>query len=336
MEVAARENCVRVFHCGPVVMELTTPDDRWMGRLESELAQFDAVWEGLAVQLHLLLVEERREVVAVKGDYLRCERYGVDRVGELLVGASRAGVRFEFDCVSRRAVVWAPEGPENEDVREELEQFVLLMLVWGWRRMRWTPMHVGSVAKGNCCALICAASGGGKSTFTASLIRRGWETLGDDKVLAAHGTDERVMLRGLSRSMNLDPAVGRWFAEANRLGELAKYSRWNEKRKVAIESLWPGRVRKEAVPTHLLKLVRLAERSGIRMERMESGETVETLARQVAMPSDREAVKLVMGTIAGMGAQVRGLRVFVGSDVYEQADRLKVVEEALGVGGDCG
>jgi hypothetical protein len=196
-------------------------------------------------------------------------------------------------------------------------------------------MHVGSVVKGGCCALICAASGGGKSTFTASLIRRGWETLGDDKVLAARGTDGRMMVRGLSRSMNLDPAVARWFPEARALGKLARYSRWTEKRKVAIESLWPGRVREEGVPTHLLKLVRM-EGSGIRIERMESGETVETLARQVAISSDRETAKLVMGTIAGMNAQVRGLRVLVGTDVYERAESLKVVEEAFGVGGDCG
>ncbi len=252
------------------------------------------------------------------------------------MGSSLSGVSFEFDCASREAVIYAPDGPENADVREEMEQFVLLMLVWGWRRMRWTPMHVGSVVKGDCCALICAASGGGKSTFTASLIRRGWETLGDDKVLAARETDGRVMVRGLSRSMNLDPAVGRWFPEAKGLGKLARYSRWTEKRKVAIESLWPGRIIQEGRPTHLLKLVRMAEGSGIRIERMESGETVETLARQVAIPSDRETAKLVMGTIAAMNAQVRGLRIFVGSDVYECADALDVVEEALGLGGDYG
>src|SRR5271170_474972 len=248
MEVVENGRCVRAFNCGPVLLELTTPDEGWMGRLESELAMFDSQWEGLAAQLHMRVVEERREEVQVDGNYLRCGRYAVDQEGETLVGSSLSGVWFEFDCVSRQAVVYAPSDPENEDVREDVEQFVVLMLVWGWRKMGWTPMHVGSVLKDGCCALICAASGGGKSTFTASLIRRGWDTLGDDKVLAARGADGRVMVRALSRSMNLDPAVGRWFPEAEGLRELPRYSRWTEKRKAAIESIWPGRVLEAGTP----------------------------------------------------------------------------------------
>ncbi len=79
MEVLASGSCVRTFHCGPVVMELTTADVGWMAQLESELAQFDAVWERVAVQLSLRVVEERRASAQVKG--IICGASGMGWIG---------------------------------------------------------------------------------------------------------------------------------------------------------------------------------------------------------------------------------------------------------------
>ncbi len=67
----------------------------------------------------------------------------------------------------------------------EIEDLLSLVLTTGWRRAGWVPLHGGGLVRDGRGLLCVATSGGGKTTFTVSLIRRGWRALGDDKVLLA-------------------------------------------------------------------------------------------------------------------------------------------------------
>ena len=329
MEALAARGCVRMFRCGPVSIRLRAGDESWLGRLASELMLFDVPWEP-ELEFAIDVAEGSARGPEVKGTFLRCARYQVDREGAQFRAQSLSGASCELDMTLGRARIFAPRGSQDNDVREDVEQFLLFVVVHGWRRLGWTPLHVGSVVGPEKCALLCATSGGGKSTFTAALLRRGFRTLGDDKLLAKRVDGMKGMaVRAISRSMNLDPAVARWFPEAAGLSDLPPYSRWTPKRKAVIERLWPGATIPEARPRLLFKLLRSEECGGIRMQRLEPWEVREALARQVVIPSDREAARPLLETIMALAEQLEGWRVVLGRDAYEDPKTLRPVEEML-------
>ena len=76
-----------------------------------------------------------------------------------------------------------PRSSSDPWVLTDIESLLSLVLTEGWRAEGWIPLHAAAVVRFDTCALICAESGGGKTSLTAALVREGWQTLGDDKLL---------------------------------------------------------------------------------------------------------------------------------------------------------
>ena len=211
----------------------------------------------------------------------------------------------------------------------EVEDLLSLVLTTGWRRAGWVPLHgAGLTREGR--GLICVAtSGGGKTTFTVSMIRRGWRTLGDDKLLlSAKGSAPRVI--GLLHVLNLDPGARAWFPELTDLADTAPYSEGSPKRRQPIEARWPAGTTLEMAPTDLLVLDRADERCGIQATPLSIAEIAGALLRQTVVPTDPEVGAMVVRAIGALTVRLRGWRVVLGCDAYEGPEPLDRLEEALG------
>ena len=321
MSVASEQILTRRYQCGPVAIELAA-EAVWIERLSSELLMFDVPFEGPGISLRIEVRMDMPPVPVVQGRYLHCNRYLADRHGEEYVMTAQTGAWCRFDAASGCARAFAPD--YSDDAVEDVEQFLIFALVLGWRATGWVHMHAASLVRQGQCALVCAESHGGKSTFTAACIRRGFQTLGDDKVLIRPGVPARAY--GLSRSMNLDPAVSRWFPEAADIASIPPYSRWTPKRKVQIESLWPGATHRAAMPTILLKLRRVTQGPPLALEPLPAEDVLQTLARQTVIPSDRAAAALMLPAILQLSTQMRGWVMTVSPEAYNDPEYLRVLD----------
>ncbi len=165
----------------------------------------------------------------VDSSYLRCSRMAVCRSPDGLIATSSSG--GDLTLVRSASVDrWHMNVPTSLADLEELEDFLVLVLTTGWRCLDWIPLHAGALSRGGCCIIVCAPSGGGKSTLTAGLMRAGWRTLGDDKLLLRI-VDGRPRLAAVLHSLNLHPRTRQWFPEVGDLWLLPAYSAWTEKRK---------------------------------------------------------------------------------------------------------
>jgi hypothetical protein len=295
----------------------------WIERLSSELLMFDVSFEGPGISLRVEVSTEMPPAPAVHGNYLHCSRYKADRQGRVFVMAAQNGAWCRFDASCGCARAFAPD--HSDDAVEDVEQFLIFALVWGWRMAGWVHMHAASLVREGRCALVCAESHGGKSTFTTACVRRGFHTLGDDKVLIRPGAP--ALAYGLSRSMNLDPAVCRWFPEAMGISTIPPYSRWTPKRKVQIDSLWPGATRRWATPTILLKLQRVPQGAPVALEPLANQDVLQALARQTVIPSDREAAGVILPVILRLSEQMRGWVVTVSPEAYNDPGHLDIIDE---------
>ena len=90
--------------------------------------------------------------------------------------------------------------------------------------------------------------------MTAAFVRRGWRTLGDDKLLARLDADGSVRVAALLHTFNLHPSTRTWFPEVGDLERLPTYSAWTEKRKVAVSSIWDAATADVGVPNRVVAL----------------------------------------------------------------------------------
>ena len=204
----------------------------------------------------ILRLESAPFVAAVDATYLSCARMVVGAPAEnelratTLIGAAASG------CLGADGDDWTVTAPDEaiaEGTLEDVEDLVGLALTTGWRRAGWVPLHAAGIVddRGN-CALVCAPSGGGKSTMTAAFVRRGWRALGDDKLLARVDDDGTVRVAALLHTFNLHPATRAWFPEVGDLEQLPTYSAWTDKRKVSASAIWSGATADIGAPTRVV------------------------------------------------------------------------------------
>jgi hypothetical protein len=93
--------------------------------------------------------------------------------------------------------------------RKDIVTYALLLLL---RRRRLYGLHASGVSRNGMGCLFVARSGSGKSTQAYSLVRQGWEYLGDDAILLRNRGDE-VEALALRRDLCLDPALAHAFPE---------------------------------------------------------------------------------------------------------------------------
>jgi hypothetical protein len=318
-------------YCGPLCVTVDAQSRILYDKVLESLLLYDRRWPA-----HDHMVEIR---IAAKpdlatepaaGTFLRCARITVD-VAESGLRATTicgAGSRlWQTGTLDR----WEIDVPAQLIVSanlEDVEELVILALTTGWRSAGWVPVHAAAVTDGERCAIICAPSGGGKSTLTAAFVRRGWRAVGDDKLLL-RVVDGRPQLSALQRTFNLHPATSAWFPEVGDLERLPRYSTWTAKRKVRIDSIWPEPAADSGYPTHLLRVRRAPDPGPIAYAPLGPGDTLTTLLRQVAIPADRSSANLVLSAVAPTARRVCGFDVVVGDDAYGRADALDALIGAL-------
>jgi hypothetical protein len=214
-------------------------------------------------------------------------------------------------------------------VLTDMESLISLVLTEGWRSAGWVPVHAAAIIRNGICAVMCAESGGGKTSLTAAMIRKGWQTLGDDKLLLRIDGERNPELRGLVHTFNLHPRTAGWFPEVGDLTALPVYSEWTEKRKVSPESIWPGTTIDCARPTHLLQLIRIPGSSGVQVGEISPAMLLSSLLHQSVVPSEPKSAKQILSTIAATAQQMKGFSVHIGDNVYEEPGALAAVDEAL-------
>ncbi len=318
------------FLCGPVELRLSAGTPALRDKLAETFELYTVRW---LQQRRFLEVDARfvdRPAAMGEGAVLRCGRMHVDAAGDDLVAVCRSGASCRSSADGTSWSVLVPRASTTgEAVPEDIEDLAGLILTTAWRRLGLVPLHVGSVLRGEVCALLCAPSGGGKTTLTTAMIRAGWRTLGDDKMLLDLDEERAPRVAALIDRFNLHPQSRRWFPEIGDLTGLPRYSAWTDKRKVSAEAIWPGAVTTRGRPTHLLRLDRRDDVQGIEVRPMPTAEILPTLLRQTVVPSHRASAGPILAVVAATAGRLRGLDLVIGKEAYATPGWSAPLEAAL-------
>ena len=296
----------------------------------NHLALFAPAWPARTRAVNVQLIWETSQL-HVDGSYLRCGQMSAEREGARYTARTSRGLVAQGRC-GARSDVWVISVPSGVDFDEAdvgaLEDLFSLICTVGWREEGWIPVHAAAVAKNGACAILCAPSGGGKSTLTAALARSGWQTLGDDKLLLRRAGDD-VRLRSLLQTFNLDPQTRRWF-DVGDIDGLPRYSAFTNKRRVSIGTICPiSPMIESAAPTHVVRVIRDCAIAGVSASPMRAHEVLPALLRQIVIPSEPEAARWIVGETAACAAKMRGVELRVGDDAYGSAGWQQAFEEAI-------
>jgi hypothetical protein len=320
-----------VASVGPLRIAFDAPDGPVRDLIAATLSLYDVAWSKTPLRdVELSLTVGGTRAAGAQGRYLECAQMLVDMTSEGLRATTTHGgaASAEFTDGGERWWVTVSEQIVADGIWPEIEDMLSLVLTTGWRRAGWVPLHAGGLTDGRRGLLVCAGSGGGKTTFTMAMARRGWRALGDDKLLLAmHGRQQFVA--AIKHMLNVDPAVQRWFPEVGDLRALPEYSAWTPKRRVSLGSFWPTAPATEMSATHLLTIERRPDAHGIGVRPMVMDEAISTLLHQSVIPRDPRVARPIASALATLAQRVSAVSVTVGDDAYADPEALLAVEEAL-------
>jgi hypothetical protein len=314
------------YTCGPLEIVVAAATNTLRAKIADTLELYNVDWPEPLAQWHLEIGESDTISPLGAGEYLLCARMNVELAGSQLLATCPSGAQAVCDRNARRWTILVPRASTDPWVLTDLESLLSLVLTEGWRDAGWIPLHSGAVILNDICALICAESGGGKTSLTAALVRRGWQTLGDDKLLLRIGDDGAPELRALVHTFNLHPRTRTWFPEVGNLEQLPTYSDWTEKRKVNPETIWPGSTTTEATPSVLFHL---SGRSENRVAPLSAASVLSILLHQTVIPSHAPTARQILATIANAAPHLAGFRVEIAEDAYLNPECLSPLESAL-------
>jgi hypothetical protein len=324
----------QTYRIGPLAITAAMAPGPAADVIDATLGLYDVRWPAETVDRTVRLEVTETPVpgpAPVVGDYLEAASMLVDGTAEGLRAATLGGAtaRADFLPDGESWRIGIPPALATGRRTWEIEDVLSLVLTTGWRRGGWVPLHGAGLTRDGRGLLCVATSGGGKTTFTVSLIRRGWRALGDDKILLSTAAGDPRMV-GLLQTLNLDPAVSAWFPEVGSLAEVAPYSEGSAKRRQTIEGRWPGGTALEMTATDLLVLDRTDARCGIIATPLATSDVVAALLRQTVVPSDRTVGAMIVRTLGALAVSLRGWHVAVGQDAYEGPDPLDRLGATLG------
>jgi len=323
---------VASYGCGPLEVDVCGDPPQLVEKVQESLALFDHRWPSTSRSVSIR-VGAGPFASPVPPAYLSCARMVVDAPAPDVLAATTclgaAATGYLADDHDEWSITAPPEALDAYAL-EEVEDLVGLALTTGWRRAGWVPLHAAGIVDdhGN-CVLLCAPSGGGKSTMTTSFVRRGWRTLGDDKLLARIGDDGEVRVSALLHTFNLDPSTRHWFPEVGDLERLPTYSAWTQKRKLPVRSVWDDALAHHGVPTRVVTLSRAATPGTVVATPLPGPAVLATLLRQTVIPSDPVLAASIVDVVAACSRQVVGLSVEIGENAYQRSDALEQLEALL-------
>ncbi len=324
-EVIARDFC-----CGPLQITLRAQDVDLYHKIAETFELYDFTWAPPRRSINVYATRSNARTPQSIGDFLRCARMLVDHVPIGLNASTASGARAKASFTDRGETwhITVPDSLVQAGKLEELEDVISLVLTTGWRRGGWTPIHAAGVLKDKTCVLVCAPTGGGKTTLTAALVRRGWRVLGDDKILLRM-RDGLPEVAALLHTFNLHPKSREWFPEVGDLEQLPRYSVWTEKRKVSVAAIWSHAPAQTATPSVLISLQRRTDAANALIEPLGQPEVLTTLLRQTVIPSERGTASEIVSTVARASTHLQGLSVEVPTDAYHDPDFLAALEGAI-------
>jgi hypothetical protein len=320
-----------VFGCGPLEVTLRTESPDLRNRFGKSLSQYDVPWERARLQITVDAVDMPQPAMMVQGNYLNCARMNVDLIPRGLYATCLSGFSGSYSVELDRWEISIPtsRGIPEEYIRCDIDDLTGLVLTTGWRRAGWVPLHSGAVCFAKSCAIVCAPSSGGKTTLITALIRRGWTTLGDDRLLLRIGQGGRPELAALLLSMNLDPKTVKWFPEVRGIEQLPTHTSFSDKRRISIEAFWPKRSILRAEPTHLFQLVLSQDFDGLRFRALTGNDLLSILLTQTVIPNHPDTARQILSILAEAARHLNGLRLDVGSDAYGNSQALSELEAAV-------
>jgi hypothetical protein len=318
---------------GPLDLRITAADERLMDVMATSFAVYDLAWTLTPLKLVGLecqLVDDA-VVPAARGEYLVAARMWVDKTptGMRATTEHGAAIEGEFSDDGERWRMAVPRDVTNRGIAWEIEDLLSLVLTTGWRRAGWVPLHAAGLTDRQRGVVVCATGGGGKTTFTMAMVRAGWKSLGDDKLLLRTDGSE-PLIGALKHTMNVDPAVAAWFPEVGDLRGLPEYSAWAIKRRVTLDSLWPGSAAAAMRPTTVVSLERRPGAGAFRSEPMDTAATLATLMRQTVIPTDPAEARWITSELAACARAAVGVRLTVGDDAYVNPAGIAQVVRTLG------
>lgn len=316
------------FQCGPLQLSVFSDSMPLIEKTYETLVLYNVQWPDIGKYITVFLYDDLRITQSLSGTYLLTRRMLVDRTSTGLAAACESGATAAYEETDETWHLHIPS-PAGRGL-EDIEDLLGLILTTGWRRLGLVPLHAGGVIHNKSCAILCAPSGGGKSTLTTALLSRGWGTLGDDKLLLAYEENSDPILSSLLLNFNLHPHTEEWFPEVGDLQRLPPYSYWTPKRRVNINAIWPTNGRLQAKPTHLVLLIRQAEDSGFHLQRIDKMELLPLLLQQTVIPKDAQQAKQILATVAKTANQLQGWALHIGEDAYRDPNQLEILEKVLG------
>ena len=317
------------YKCGPLEILLAAETETLRRKIADTLDLYNVEWTEPLTQWQIEIGETDSIPPLGPGEYLQCARMHVELTGNQLVATCPSGAHAVGDPHTRRWTMLVPRSSSDPWVLTDIESLLSLVLTEGWRAEGWIPLHAAAVVRFDTCALICAESGGGKTSLTAALVREGWQTLGDDKLLLRIGADGAPELRGLVHTFNLHPRTRSWFPEVGDLEQLPPYSDWTEKRKVHPETIWPGSTTTAAAPSVLFHLSTGSwnRKTAVTVigcpaepihlsDPLSPASVLSILLHQTVVPSHAPTARPILAAIARTARNLVGFRVDIDEDAY--------------------
>ncbi len=316
------------FQCGPLQLSVFSDSAPLIEKAYETLGLYNVQWPDIRNHITAYLYDDLQITQSLSGTYLLTRRMLVDRTSTGLAVACESGATAAYVETEETWHLHIPS-PTGRGL-EDIEDLLGLILTTGWRRLGWVPLHAGGVIHNRSCAILCAPSGGGKSTLTTALLSRGWDTLGDDKLLLAFQENSGPILSSLLLNFNLHPHTEEWFPEVGDLQRLPPYSYWTPKRRVNINAIWPMNGRLQAQPTHLVLLIRQPENGGFRLQEIDKKKLLPLLLQQTVIPKDPRQAGKILATVARTASQLQGWALHIGEDAYRDPNQLEILEKVLG------
>lgn len=321
-----------VFACGPASLRVACHDAALLGLLEQHLAQFDTLWREPHTVLDLEILGAGGQGIGERtaAAYMRSRHLQVDRDGLRLRSVGYQGTELVIEEESSRARLCVPDYRQRPTLIEEAEQQITLLATRAWQRAGWAPVHAATVMPPgeDRAILIGAPSGSGKTTLVATLLRRGWCALGDDKALVRVDAGVAVA-RALTARTHLHPSASTWLPEAGNIARWPRYSPFTEKRSVPMGAVWPRAHRERAQPAAMVQLRRDRAVAGLSLRLLDQPGTVQAMLEQVALPSDAEHARPLVRTCAAACGTMRGGALSIGEGAYDDPGFAEQLEAAL-------
>jgi hypothetical protein len=325
--LASLDDAAEAFVCGPLQIQVHA-SGALRDKIIETLRLYDVRWAEPLVPIDVFAERARSRAIPAAGAALQCSRMSVDVAGRSVYASTRSGASARAHDQGARWRIAVPDELIDAGALEEIEDLISLIVTEGWRAAGWVPIHGAGVERDGHCAIVCASTGGGKSTLTASLVRAGWHTLGDDKLLLRMHEGEPE-LAALLHTFNLHPKTREWFPEVGSLERLPRYSHWTEKRKVRANGIWPGAGALRARPTRLVLLERSDEHAQVRSRPLARAELLDALLRQTVIPRDPRRATPIVSTIAATVGHLSGIRLEIGTGAYAVAEQRAAIERAV-------